>query len=46
MNMSQIVTQDLLTLNAPGAVTLFCSSYKGYATQAKITAIKVGALHG
>ena len=43
---SQIVVEDLLTLSAPGAATLACSTYSGYATDAKVIAIKVGAIHG
>ena len=39
-------SEDLLSLNAPGSVSLFCSTYTGRAYHAKIVAIKVGALHG
>jgi hypothetical protein len=46
VNQSQIVLQDLLTLNAPGSVAFSCSTFIGDASQAKITAIKIGALHG
>ncbi len=42
----EIVVQDLLTLGSPGAVTLACSTHHGSAARAKLTAIKVGALHG
>lgn len=45
-NASQVVLQDLLTLNAPGGLTLHCSTHFGSAIQAKITAVKVGAIHG
>ncbi|MEP7053788.1 MAG: hypothetical protein ABI912_00890 [Actinomycetota bacterium] len=41
-----IVVQDLLTVAAPASVTLTCSTFFGTAAMAKITAIKVGALHG
>jgi hypothetical protein len=42
----EIVVQDLLTLGSPGAVTLACGTHNGSAARAKLTAIKVGALHG
>jgi hypothetical protein len=45
-NRGEIVVQDLLTLTAPGSVTLSCSTYRGWGDRAKVTAIKVGALHG
>ena len=38
--------QDLLTLTDPGFAILRCHTYAGRATNAKLTAIKVGALHG
>jgi hypothetical protein len=45
-NRNQIILQDLLTLNAPGPVSMSCSTYDGAAYQVKLTAIKVGAIHG
>jgi hypothetical protein len=41
-----VSVQDLLTLNGPGTATLYCSTYNGAAVSGKITALKVGALHG
>ncbi|WP_460665224.1 hypothetical protein [Kribbella swartbergensis] len=41
-----VSVQDLLTLNAPGTATLYCSTYNGAAVSGKITALKVGAIHG
>jgi hypothetical protein len=40
------VLQDLLSLNAPGTVTLTCNSYDGYAANGKLTAVSVSAIHG
>jgi hypothetical protein len=45
-NSAVVVVQDLLSIGTPASVTLSCSTYIGWAMQAKITAIKVGALHG
>ena len=41
-----LVLQDLLTLNAAGSVSMTCTGFNGQADDAKITAIKVGALDG
>jgi hypothetical protein len=41
-----VAVEDLLTLNAPGTVTLHCNTYTGKAYDAKVIAIKVGVLHG
>jgi hypothetical protein len=41
-----LVLQDLLTLNAAGSVSMSCTGFDGNASDAKITAIKVGALDG
>lgn len=41
-----VSVQDLLTLSAAGRVSLLCVTPKGAARGAKLTAIKVGALHG
>jgi hypothetical protein len=46
INKSQIILQDLLALYAPDSVTLSCRAFLGDASQAKTTAVKVGALHG
>jgi len=44
---SEVVSvQDLLTLTSPGSVSLWCDTYKGTVWTGKVTAIKVGALHG
>lgn len=40
-----VSVQDLLTLPAPGAVTMSCATYKGFAGGVKLTAIKVGAIY-
>lgn len=41
-----VSVQDLLTLTGPGTATLTCSTYNGWAVSGKITALKVGQLHG
>jgi hypothetical protein len=41
-----VSVQDLLTLPAPGTATLGCATFRGQAFDGKITAIKVGAIHG
>jgi len=41
-----VSVQDLLTLNGPGTATMTCSTYNGWAASGKLTALKVGALHG
>jgi hypothetical protein len=38
--------QDVVALSAPGSVSMQCGTYHGSAGDAKLTAIKVGALHG
>lgn len=45
-NLSTVSVQSLLTLTGPSTVNLVCHSYNGLVTNAKITALKVGALHG
>jgi hypothetical protein len=40
------VLQDLLTLSAPGTVTFTCNSWDAQATNGKLTAISVSAIHG
>lgn len=45
-NQTSVSVQDLLTLNTPGTVTMWCATFRGRAEMAKFTAIKVGALHG
>lgn len=40
-----VSVQDVLTLTEPGAATLSCSTYDGSASRARLTAIKVGAIH-
>ena len=41
-----VSVQDVLTLDGPGRVSLFCVTFRGAAKEAKLTAIKVNALHG
>jgi hypothetical protein len=41
-----VSVQDLLTLPAPGTARLSCATFHGQAFDGKITAIKVGAIHG
>jgi hypothetical protein len=38
--------QDLLTLSSAGSVSIICNTFRGFASESKITAISVGALHG
>lgn len=45
-NVHSVAVQDLLTLTAPGTVSMWCATFRGSAFLAKVTAIKVGALHG
>ncbi|MDX6280080.1 MAG: hypothetical protein QOH03_1151 [Kribbellaceae bacterium] len=40
-----VSVQDVLTLDDPGAVTLFCGTYNGWAANGKLTVLKVGTLH-
>lgn len=44
---SQVVSlQDLLSLTAPGTVSMSCEGFAGFADHAKITTVQVGSLHG
>lgn len=40
-----VSVQDVLSLDAPGTATLYCSTYNGRARYGKLTALKVGAIH-
>lgn len=40
-----VVVQDLLSLGSPGTVSMTCSTYDGGGSSAKLTAIRVGAVH-
>jgi hypothetical protein len=41
-----VTVQDLLTLTSPGTASMHCHTSRGNASNAKLVALKVGALHG
>src|SRR5579859_4808084 len=45
-NSEGVVVEDLLTLSSAGTASMKCHTYDGDAWDAKLIAVKVGALHG
>lgn len=45
-NQTSVAVQDLLSLSSPGSVSMWCATFRGRAEMGKLTALKVGALHG